>query len=344
MKYEYRYTHTPTTPLLNKYIKSDFKFSPWTGASKYNYIFEPFFWLNVKYDSISQLTTTSQLIQYKFNVFNMLKHRRRRSISPFFIELIDNSENIFDEYRKLRKSSFTHFFSDYNVDSPLCFLGSNSIRRHNFEFPLLKFMNFLMTAGKREKVFISFLQTFHKIFEIIKRNLILFNDSNTHWLSIYNLTNTVFFQSNTHKIFKSNININTSYSHFFYNRKKYFSEKSYFTNLLWQIMKVIKPLFAFSVYSVDKNVRKFAKGRTNKYVFIWKYIPAYKRDLKILRLVAKDIKFNSGPTFSGRILNSLQSLRTDYKSNFVWQISKFSHNYVFKNLKKTLLINQRTTS
>lgn len=63
-----------------------------------------------------------------------------------------------------------------------------------------------------------------------------------------------------------------------------------------------------------------------------------------MRLFTKELKFRGERQFFERYLNSLQILEKDFKNSFVYQSKNFSHNYVFKNFKKTLLLSLKTVS
>jgi hypothetical protein len=104
------------------------------------------------------------------------------------------------------------------------------------------------------------------------------------------------------------------------------------------------PIFSFFIYNVEKNVRKFSRNKSGKYLFIWKYIPAYKRFKVSLKLIAKRVKFYNYKTFEERVFNLLIDLHLNEKKNFLTKRKNFIYNYVFKNFKKTLMTNYRTIS
>jgi hypothetical protein len=79
-------------------------------------------------------------------------------------------------------------------------------------------------------------------------------------------------------------------------------------------------------------------------VFVWKYIPLYKRNLLALKLASKEIKLNSAHTLYKRIIDSVDILKTRPRQSYVWRINQFSHNYVFKNYSKSLMRTLKTTS
>lgn len=72
------------------------------------------------------------------------------------------------EFFYLKDSSFIKFFINNLIDVPVCFKKSNSLKTKNFELPLLKFSNFLMKKGKKEKTFRLIFNAFRSFFKNIK--------------------------------------------------------------------------------------------------------------------------------------------------------------------------------
>ena len=54
------------------------------------------------------------------------------------------------------------------IDVPICFKKSSSLKTKNFELPLLKFSNFLMKKGKKEKIFKFIFKAFRYFFKTFK--------------------------------------------------------------------------------------------------------------------------------------------------------------------------------
>lgn len=119
---------------------------------------------------------------------------------------------------------------------------------------------------------------------------------------------------------------------------------SFFKTSFLNLFNKVNPVFTYFIYSVDKNIRKYSRGKSGKYAFVWKYIAPYKRLYLVMRLFTKELKFRGERQFFERYLNSLQILEKDFKNSFVYQSKNFSHNYVFKNFKKTLLLSLKTVS
>ena len=262
----------------------------------------------------------------------------------YSMQYCDYSDTIFNRYQKFRYSSFIDFFERQNTDVPSCFKKSRSLRRFNFETPLIKFTNYLTKCGNKEKTFLYIAEAQQLVlnFEGLKQKL-----TNTYydsWLSLYFLfNNSSFFKSkNFYVSFDKYLNITNDY---FFKKKikyhSYFSTKQQFT---LKLLFFTQPLFTFSLYQLSKKARKVGKKKNTKYIFIWKYVPAYKRKNLLLKLIANDVKFNPGYTLKERLINLLSGLATNQASTNVAQTINFTNHYVFKNLRRTLLLNFRTTA
>ena len=62
-----------------------------------------------------------------------------------------------------------------------------------------------------------------------------------------------------------------------------------------------------------------------------------------MRWVIKDIKFSSNRKVVERVENVLLRLAREPHTSFAAKSYIFSHNYVFRNLKKTLMATLKTT-
>lgn len=106
----------------------------------------------------------------------------------------------------------------------------------------------------------------------------------------------------------------------------------------------LSPIFSFFIYSVDKNIRKFSRGKSGKYSFVWKYIAPYKRLQLGMRLFSKDVKFYPHKKYQDRLLNSFHLLINEHQKTNAWKIKNFSYNFVFKNFRKSLMVSLKTLS
>lgn len=248
----------------------------------------------------------------------------------------------------LRNSSFINFFLSNMIDVPICFKKSSSLRTKNFELPLLKFSNFLMKEGKKNKIFNILFSTLRIFFSSIKNYKLKINENTFSWIKFFTITNFSYFNTFSPKHKYSNIfletSLNTSYSNNFNNYNKSSDLSFFIKNFLYSLLSKISPIFSYFIYSVDKNIRKYSRGRSGKYTFIWKYVAPYKRIKLAMRWIVKDVKFYQSQKFNDRLLKTFENLLLNHEKSFAWKSKIFSHNYVYKNYKKNLMSSLRTMS
>jgi hypothetical protein len=149
------------------------------------------------------------------------------------------------------------------------------------------------------------------------------------------LTFTSLHNSNFSKIsFLKRLDL-TSYSNIKYEE---LTKSNEFTinNLLYQNFKKFNYLFSFYIYKVDKQIYKNSRGKSGKYTFVWKYVAPYKRHFLIMHWITKEIRIASGKTLQERVKNTLNNFIFNTHSTWIWKIKKFSLNYVYFNLRRTL--------
>lgn len=240
-----------------------------------------------------------------------------------------------------KKPSFISFFINNFVDVPICFKKSTSLKRKNFELPLVKICTLLMKQGKKEKTIKLFFKTLRNRCAITIEKLSVFSND-FYWTPDYLLlTNILYTQISTTPLFieQSSEFFNTEIAKLnVFNRTNRQNKLSIIKNLTF-----IAPIFAYFIYSVDKNVKKFSRGKSGKYRFVWKYIAPFRRSHVILKWLAKEIKFINEKKFCSRIQKFFLLLGNSPENTFTWKSKNFSHNYVFRNFKKTLMTTLRTT-
>lgn len=175
----------------------------------------------------------------------------------------------------------------------------------------------------------------------------------TSWMKLYFLLNSNFYNINIEGgknfnapflFFNENLSYGIAYENVLTNETKLVENSFYVKNFLLDKLSQVSPIFSYFIYSVDKNIKKYSRGKSGKYVFIWKYIAPYKRLNLTMKWVAKEIKFTSNKNLFDRISYVLNLLIGDLKASFAWKSKTFSHNYVFKNLRKTLMSTLKTSS
>lgn len=301
----------------------------------------------------------SQLTSLKFLLTTLAPYEEKTADSKLNRALLmpttfssDSSRNIATSFKFLRKSSFISFFITNLIDVPKCFKKVKSLKRLNYELPLLKLSNFLMKNGKKEQLQIFFFKALASLYSknyLQKSDLVpnksplihVFSKIRYDWIKLY-LTLSSLFEFPQQKRFAGLLSSHVckfpvSFKNFLSFYGKNINYGCYVKNILLEKLIFILPVFSFFMHNIDKNVKKYSRGKSGKYVFVWKYVAAYRRKHLTLRLIAKDVKFASGRKLQERIKNALSLIFSDPRKSFAWRTKIFSYNYVFKNYRKTLM-------
>lgn len=289
-------------------------------------------------------------------VFNTLKLKYINEIAfendieslPAIFNQFEVKENFLKDFSYLKRSTFVNFFINSMVDVPICFKKSHSLKNKNFELPVLKFSNYLMKKGKREKIFSFLFKAIRFFFKKLKLEKIIINEDTHSWLNLYWFIDNILWsyqlRIKAHWHFNFEEILNLVYNNFIYNSEKFISTKFFIKNYLMIFMSKISPIFSYFIYNVDKNIRKFSRGKSGKYIFIWKYVAPYKRLFLVMKWIIKDIKFFQSRKLSERLEKTFFNLVTTPYDNFAWKSKIFAHNYVFKNFKRSLMSSLKTLS
>lgn len=313
--------------------------------------------------------------------FGLPFYKTESDFFNFFPEPISENSSFSDDfltkYVDKKKFTFTNFFVNNLIDVPICFKKSRSLYRSVFSSPIFKFSNYFMRCGRKEKslkLMLKILKKLSKNYFKNKPNSPLFIQN---WFYFYLICGETFFHEfaspaffyfidfdsnpassskievagsqdelkNKEKIATpDSLEITLKNSGVHLNDGKEVNLSFFYKNLLNQIFFKINPIFSFFIYNVDKNIRKFSRGKSGKYTFLWKYIAPHKRHYLVMRLLAKDSKFYPHKKFLERILQTFLNLLFNVNESYVNRSKIFSHNYVFKNFKKTLLSNFKTST
>lgn len=291
----------------------------------------------------------------------LLMRQRADNCESYQPSLVLRDSEAASDFFHLRHSTVISFFIDNMVDVPVCFKKSKSLYGVGFELQPSRFINFITRHGKKEQVFKFFNLALNRLF--CEHKDLLFVDK---YLGSWSLIYTIFSKIYTlHKPFPHSLSpasatepLNTSFlSHTFninhplsYGRSIYYDNNIYvnplhFTrNLFFNLVRKYAPLFTFYVRKVDKKIRKHSRGKSGKYLIVWKYIPEYKRFYISLRLFLKDLKLSRERVFVERIFRTLFNLFSNPNQTFLAKVRKFSHVFVFQNFRKTLMTTLRAAS
>ena len=321
-----------------------FMYTPlWKNYSRINHFNLAYFLtntdsFNTKESSFSFLTLTP-LSTTSFNSLMSMQQCLPSVASNFLAK-----SKIFDSFLYLRYSFFISFFLNNMLDVPVCFRKSRSLIRKNNQLPLLKFSNLLMRQGKREQIIKKLIVTLNNFFLTLQKENFFSIDLMQDWFDFYFYLNNTIFSKNVQKLYRFQYVNFLKFKCFLNSSDKILSESFFLKNYLFSRLTQVVPIFNFFVYNVDKNIRKFSRGKSGKYVFVWKYIAPYKRSFSAMRWIMRDIKFNSGVTINDRIEGILNRLTKEPNLSFAWRAHTFAHSYTYKNYKKTLMSNLKTLS
>lgn len=244
----------------------------------------------------------------------------------------------------LRQSSIANFFTTNMIDIPRCLKKSYSLYKPIFQLPHLKFLNILMRHGRKEQI----LASVFKIFVLNRLNKVngVNNSMNSiTWITLLPILSNVSLSSdNLYRTFyydklKIEVLDKTIESNYLIHPQNL--ELSTFLNTN---LEKYKPIFMFKVQKVDKKTRKNSRGKSGKYLILWKYVPVYRRIYAVLRWLIQDISFQKSYKFQTRFLRAVDTILNTPDKSVMYKCRNFNHNYVFKNFKKTLLKNLKTVS
>lgn len=326
------------TPYWNYFYKNIY------DNSNFYFLLDNFFNKHDNFKNVSTISLDSS--NCYLNFYNNDKDLKKNF--PISYNYNSHESSFFNDFFYIRNSSFINFFLNNMIDVPVCFKKSYSLKTKNFELPLLKFSNFLMWEGKREKIVKNLFKSFRFFFNTFKINNFKNSPNNVNWLFLYLTTNSLNFNFinniyfNLNYFFKLPIFLN--YSNNITDLEKTLNFTFFLKNYFYFLISKVSPIFSYFIYSVDKNIRKFSRGKSGKYTFIWKFIAPYKRIKLSTRLIIKDIKFYQSKHFEERLLKTFENLYFSPEKSFSWKSKIFSHNYVFKNFRKSLMSSLRTTS
>jgi len=98
-------------------------------------------------------------------------------------------------------------------------------------------------------------------------------------------------------------------------------------------------IFFLYIYKVSKGIHKNTRGKSGKYMFLWKYVPTYKRLPITFTWLIKEMRMSTQRKLHLRILQTLINMSHNPLETWPYRIKLFTYNYVYQNCKKTLATN-----
>lgn len=251
--------------------------------------------------------------------------------SPFYREVY----KINNLLQGVSNSSFKKFFKKLQIDTPEVLNKTRSLKRFKGLTPLKRLTLYLSRSGKKIKFSKLIILSFCKIIDELKQ----FSFQNKELVTWRILHSLLTATSSTKNSLNKNLKLqNLELSEFNYIKySNLFKSSDFMVNsILNQNFKKFNYLFSFYIYKVDKQIYKNSRGKSGKYTFVWKYVAPYKRHFLILHWLMKEVRISTGKTLLERVHNTLRSFIFTVNNTWVWKIKKFSLNYVYYNLRKTL--------
>jgi len=267
--------------------------------------------------------------------------------STEFIEiLLDHygEHEAIDDFEYLKDRTFTSFFRDNSIDVPRCFNKTRSVRRPINQIELLKLNNYLMRDGKRLKVFKYLSTSIWKMLSEYKAGEIKPYRTGLDWRDIFLTFNYMTFVSKKHMTIPPVKEDMTTFGHTMLPIGKFIEDHWNLNTIIFKNIHQMLPLFSFYIYKVDKKIFKNTRGKSGKFTFIWKYVSSYKRLFLVMHWLLKELRVKPGRSLGDRLDVTLRTLFLSPEKTWIWKVRKFSHNYVYRNSRKTLAESYRTVT
>lgn len=221
---------------------------------------------------------------------------------------------------KFYSSKFKLFFKDLCINTPKSLNSIKSIKRFRGLTNLKTFSRYLVRHGKKVYFNKILLNSFFYVF----KNSTNFN---LNWKFFFINFSNILKKSNSKTLLSPNLS-KTDFSNI---------EELGFNNYCAMSFKKLNLIYSFYIYKIDKHIYKNSRGKSGKFTFVWKYIPFYKRISRLVYWLIKDVRVSQGKTLQSRMNLVLNTFFNNPQKSIVWRIKKFSLNYVYFNLRKSLL-------
>lgn len=235
----------------------------------------------------------------------------------------------------IANSQFKSFFKLLDIDTPETLNGTKSLARLKGLTFLSRFSLYMSRSGNRERSSQLLIKSFLNILRICKVNYInqsLISDwRNLHALLTWDVNNITSLKR---VVDLKSLELSPYAT---LNRDELFKTNELtISNMLTENFKKFNYIFSFYIYKVDKQIYKNSRGKSGKYTFVWKYVAPYKRNFLIMHWLSKEVRISSGKTLQERLDNVVKNFVLNPHATWIWKIKRFSLNYVYFNLRRTL--------
>ena len=258
-----------------------------------------------------------------------------------------NEYSVYDNlitFDYLIDSSFYNFFNNNFIDIPKCFKNTKSVKRKVNEVKLLKMNNYLMRDGKRYTSYKYLLSSFFEFFKNNCDNKFKIFKVDNSWKDIYLVLSQLNFNNSKYLNIRFSNEITLTYGNKLNISSKEIDNIWNLRDMFFHNLQDLKPLFSFYIYKVDKKIFKNTRGKSGKYTFIWKYVSPYKRLFLVMHWLMKELRVKPGRTLNERLLSLFTVIALTPTQTWMYKVKKFSHNYVYKNCRRTLAETYKTST
>ena len=280
---------------------------------------------------------------YEERFFHCLKIEESNDLKNFILDEYGNHE-AYENFHFLKDKTFTSFFRENEVDVPRCFKKTFSVRKSLNEITLLKFNNYLMRDGKRLKSYKHFAKALRAQYEDVPFTDNRIPKSNFSWKNIFLTLNFGTRYTNKSLLFTLIKDETSTYNHIINGVTKRITPEWNFNKWLFMNTQDLLPIFSFYIYKVDKKIFKNTRGKSGKFTFIWKYVSSFKRIHLVMHWLMKELKLKPGKSLGNRLDSLIKTMVFFPKTTWIYRVKKFSHNYVYRNSRKTLAETYRTVT
>lgn len=215
-------------------------------------------------------------------------------------------------FRYLVFNLFKYFFGNINIDIPKNLINLSSLTRVNNQVVIAKLISNLMVNG-------NFLNLIKKL-----------NISYSMVLSLY-FNN--FKTENTYTYLLKSLGNYRNLPMFSKKIKESFSINFFISNFIRKHSSV----YSIYIYRINKAIFKNTRGKSGKFMFVWKYIPVYKRLFIVISWLLRELSVINQRILTLRLYKLLLNIINSPNNTWVSRIKLFSHNYVYNNYRKTLV-------
>lgn len=249
-----------------------------------------------------------------------------------------------DDFEYLKDRTFTSFFRNNTIDVPRCFRKTKSVRRPINQIDLLKLNNYLMRDGKRLKVFGALTNTIKILLNSQKHAGVRTYSTPASWRDLFLTFNYLISTNCNHRTIPTLKEELTTFGHTMLPVGKNIEDEWNINTLLFKNIYQMLPMFSFYIYKVDKKIFKNTRGKSGKFTFIWKFVAPYKRLMLVMHWLFKELRVKPGRSLNDRLYAIFDTLISNPQQTWIWRVRKFSHNYVYRNSRRTLAENYRTVT